>query len=125
MDAWGYHLALDISKCDMDIITNPDKIKEFSRKLVKEIEMIPYGEPQVVHFCNHVKEKAGWTLIQLIETSNIMCHFCDKDGDAYLDVFSCQEFSPKQVIDFIRVELQPEYIIMRGTFYRDANTINI
>lgn len=107
---WGTHLVLDISKCDKSKATNPEYITKFAKALVEKIDMIPYGEPQVVHFCDHVAEKAGWTLVQLIETSNIMGHFCDADGDCYLDIFSCKHFDIDETIKFIQEWFSPARI---------------
>lgn len=125
MNAWGYHLVLDINGCDKNIVTSPEEIKKFSKDLVKFINMIPYGEPQVVHFCDHVAEKAGWTLVQLIETSNIMCHFCDANGDAYLDIFSCKFFDKNEVVAWLKDYLKPKYVIEREVFYRDADILKV
>jgi S-adenosylmethionine/arginine decarboxylase-like enzyme len=36
--------------------------------------------------------KKGYTLVQLIETSNICAHFVEETDDMYLDVFSCKKF---------------------------------
>ncbi len=47
-----------------------------------------YEEPVLEHFATHDLSKAGYSLVQLIETSPITGHFVDKNGDAYLDVFS-------------------------------------
>lgn len=102
MKFWGFHAVIDARGCDIRAVTNPEKIAEFAKELVKRIDMVPYGEPQVVHFAKHDPEKAGWTLIQLIETSNITAHFLDHNGDAYIDVFSCKPYDivvVKQVIE--------------------------
>jgi S-adenosylmethionine decarboxylase len=48
-----------------------------------------------VHFGSG--DKAGYTLVQLIETSNICAHFVDEDDTMYLDVFSCKPFDEKVV----------------------------
>jgi len=61
--------------------------------------MVPYGEPQVIHFGSG--DKAGFTLVQLIETSNISAHFCEETNDMYLDVFSCKPFDSKVVEDTV------------------------
>ena len=89
-DYWGYHLMLDCSECSHEKITNRDNIAEFAKKLVERIDMVAYGEPQVVKFGSG--NKAGYTLVQLIETSNICAHFCDDSNTMYLDVFSCKPF---------------------------------
>ena len=97
---WGYHLAIDAAGPDLTAISNGQNITEFAKNLVKRIDMVAFGEPQVVRF--GTGNKAGYTLVQLIETSNICCHFVEDDGNGgtafYLDVFSCREFDPNVVI---------------------------
>lgn len=39
-----------------------------------------------------------------------MAHFCDKEGDLYLDVFSCKEYNPKVVEDNLNKWFAPEAI---------------
>jgi len=98
---WGYHLIINAAGADMSSISSHDNIKAFARDLVKRIDMVPFGEPQTVRFGEG--NKAGITLIQLIETSNIMCHFVEEDmgdgtGSYYMDVFSCKTFNQEDVI---------------------------
>jgi len=101
---WGYHLMLDCSDCN-DNIKDPIKIKEFSDELVKRIEMIPYGEPQIIRFGEG--DLVGYTLMQLIETSNINCHFCDIPKAMYLDVFSCKSYNTDIVIQMVKEYFNP------------------
>lgn len=100
---WGYHLAIN-ALCDPSKVTDPENIKAFSKDLVESIDMKAFGEPTVVHFAEHSEDKAGYTLVQLIETSNICAHFVDQSGECYLDVFSCKDFDPnvvmQKVIDY-------------------------
>jgi S-adenosylmethionine/arginine decarboxylase-like enzyme len=72
---------------------------------VKEIDMKAYGKPLVVHF--GAGNKAGYTLVQLIETSNITGHFCEEDNSAYIDVFSCKEFDKEKVKEVVNVFFMP------------------
>ena len=95
---WGYHLMLDCSGCNHDGITNRDNIYNFTKELVKRIDMVAYGEPVIEHFATHDPAKAGFSMVQLIETSNIAMHSVDRDNTMYLDVFSCKLFSPKIAI---------------------------
>lgn len=92
---WGKHLILDAGGCSPKMIRCPIVIGNFARTLVKRIDMVPYGEPQVVKFGFGGKE--GYTLVQLIETSNITAHFVDENNSMYLDVFSCKDFDPEVV----------------------------
>jgi len=102
---WGYHLIINAGDCDREAVTNAEKIREFAKELVKRIDMVAYGEPQVIHFGED--NKAGYTLVQLIETSNICAHFCDDSGDAYIDVFSCKPYDMHVVLTLIDLYFQP------------------
>jgi len=102
---WGYHLIVNAGDCDREAVTNAEKIREFAKELVKRIDMVAYGEPQVIHFGED--NKAGYTLVQLIETSNICAHFCDDSGDAYIDVFSCKPYDMHIVLTLIDLYFSP------------------
>ena len=71
----------------------------FTKQLVKDIDMIAYGEPQIIHFGSG--DKAGYTLIQLIETSNICAHLVEENNTMYLDVFSCKKYDPDVVVGLV------------------------
>lgn len=90
---WGYHLMLDCSGCNHEAITSRDVIVNFTKELVARIDMVAFGDPIVAHFATHDPQKAGFSMVQLIETSNLAGHFVDRDNTMYLDVFSCKEFS--------------------------------
>lgn len=108
--AWGMQMILDLAACRLKAVTDPDEIRSFVSELVTEIDMRAYGEPLLVHFAEHTPEAAGWSVVQLIETSNITGHFCDLSGDAYLDVFSCKRFDPTIAIALVERRLQPESV---------------
>lgn len=99
-DYWGYHLILDSGGCDHASITSYETIYEFAKELVEAIDMVAYGEPQIVNFGSG--NKAGYTLVQLIETSNICAHFVNQHDQVYLDVFSCKTFDPEIVIKLVQ-----------------------
>jgi S-adenosylmethionine/arginine decarboxylase-like enzyme len=97
---WGKHLILDAAGCSPKMIGSSKVIASFARTLVKRIDMVPYGKPQVVMFGSG--NKKGYTLVQLIETSNICAHFVEENNSMYLDVFSCKDFEP----DIVREAVQ-------------------
>ena len=90
---WGYHLILDCAACDTDKVKSRENLEEFVLELVNRIEMKAYGKPILEHFATHDPDAAGYSLVQLIETSSITGHFVDKNGDGYIDIFSCKPFS--------------------------------
>jgi S-adenosylmethionine decarboxylase len=99
---WGYHLILDCGGCDNEKIKSSENIKNFTKELVKRIDMKAYGEPIVEHFATHDPSKAGHSMVQLIETSNICAHFVDRDNTAYFDIFSCKTFDNTTVVDTVK-----------------------
>ncbi len=99
---WGYHLILDCNGCDLDKVKEKQNIVNFVKDLVDQIDMQAYGEPVVEHFAAHNPNAAGHSLVQLIETSSITGHFVDKNGEAYIDIFSCKSFDiddAKKIVD--------------------------
>jgi len=114
---WGYHLILDCGNCAGHTIRNKTVIENFSRTLVQRIDMVAFGNPQVQHFGSG--NKAGYTLVQLIETSNICAHFVEETNDVYLDVFSCKPFQVQDVEDVVQEFFQPTSV-KRTFIYRQA-----
>ena len=107
---WGHHLMLDCRAGDLELVRDGENIKQFVKDLVNNIEMTAYGDPIVEHFATHNPEAAGYSLLQLIETSNIAGHFVDKNGDFYLDIFSCKEFDIEVAKDVVENWFNPENI---------------
>ena len=86
---FGYHLMLDCSGCVG--IDNKENIYNFIKDLVPRIDMLAHGEPIIEHLLPG-DPKQGYSLMQLITTSNICAHFMEIDGTAYFDIFSCKTF---------------------------------
>lgn len=107
--SWGQHLVLDLGGCNENICHKED-ISNFVKELVKAIEMVAYGEPVIVHFAEHSYEAAGYSLVQLIETSAIMGHFSDNNRDAYLDIFSCKSIDKDTAIQVVEKHFAPQQI---------------
>jgi S-adenosylmethionine/arginine decarboxylase-like enzyme len=53
----------------------------------------------VVHF-GEDERVAGYSMVQLIETSLISAHFANQTNTTYLDVFSCKPYDPDRVAQF-------------------------
>jgi S-adenosylmethionine/arginine decarboxylase-like enzyme len=114
---WGYHCIMDCAGCNHNAITDRNNVYNFAIQLVKEIDMIAYGEPQIVHFGSGNKE--GFTLVQLIETSNICCHFVNENDSMYLDVFSCKPFD-EAVVEQVVVRYFNPKTVRRAFIKRQA-----
>jgi S-adenosylmethionine/arginine decarboxylase-like enzyme len=107
---WGKHLIIDMSAGDKVRVRCPEHICRFVDTLIETIGMKAYGAPLLEHFAEHVPEAAGYSLVQLIETSAITGHFCDASGDAYIDIFSCKDFSSELAVEVVRAAFHPQHI---------------
>lgn len=99
--AWGISCSVDVKNCDPAIIRNAALINEYVVQLCDLIEMKRFGECRVVHFGEDEKV-AGYSMVQLIETSLISGHFANATNAAYIDVFSCKTYDPAVVAEFTK-----------------------
>lgn len=109
-NTWGYHLLLDCTAGHKDAISSKENVYNFIKELVPAIDMVAFGEPWIEHFATHDPDKAGISLCQMIETSNITGHFVDKNGNFYIDVFSCKPFDNDVVLSVVAKYFNPEKI---------------
>ncbi|HOP47742.1 MAG TPA: S-adenosylmethionine decarboxylase [Desulfobacteraceae bacterium] len=116
-DAWGIASAIDIYECDPEKIRSADVIRRFVVELCDLIEMKRFGETQVVHF-GEDERVAGYSMIQLIETSLISGHFANLTNAVYLDVFSCKPYDPDKVKAFAEEYFGGSYSYMSVTLRR-------
>jgi len=107
---FGYHLMLDCKEGNKILITDPVYIAEFAENLVNDIGMKAYGQPIIQNFAHDDPRTGGITLVQLIETSNITCHFVEATGDFYFDCFSCAPFDIDVVIHLVNNSFRPKSI---------------
>jgi S-adenosylmethionine/arginine decarboxylase-like enzyme len=98
-NAWGIASSVDVYNCNPDTIRDADAIRRFVAELCDLIEMKRFGETQVVHF-GEDERVAGFSMVQLIETSLISGHFANQSNAVYLDVFSCKPYLPEMVQEF-------------------------
>ena len=106
--SWGYHLLLDCAGCNSRI-RDRESIKQFVLKLVSAIDMKRVGNP-VIEYLTPTKENSGYSLMQMIETSNITAHFVESNQSAYIDVFSCKQFDPLVAEQVIKEYFEPATI---------------
>jgi S-adenosylmethionine/arginine decarboxylase-like enzyme len=105
---WGHHLIVNAADCIPEAIQSKSIIAAFTKELVKKIDMVAYGKPLIVHFGEG--NKLGYSLVQLIETSNITGHFVEESNDMYLDIFSCKSFLEKDALEVIIQYFKPAKI---------------
>lgn len=99
---YGKELILDLKDCDLKVITSAKKLREFVYLLTDLLKMRRYKNPIIARFGLNKDFTAGFSVVQLIETSSITCHFSEKWKKAFINVFSCKNFDEKKVIEFVK-----------------------
>lgn len=100
-DAWGLHTIVDLSDCDPQLIRSKEIIHQYILELCDLIDMKRFGDPTITHF-GEDKRVAGYSMFQLIETSNIAGHFANDTNTAYIDIFSCKLYDPQIAAEFTK-----------------------
>ena len=96
---WGWSTSVDLKQCN-DKIKDKDDLKDYVYQVCDLIDMKRFGECQVYKF--GTGNKAGYSMLQLIETSNITGHFCDDNNSAYIDIFSCKPYDAEKLAVFTK-----------------------
>ena len=99
---YGMELILDLYDCDPKVLASRKKLQEFVIKICRLIKMKRYGKPFVARFGFGKDFTAGYSLVQLIESSSISGHFSELWGSAYINIFSCKSFSVAKARTFTK-----------------------
>lgn len=102
MEAWGKLTSIDLKLCNADKIKSKEEIQNYIEKLCSLINMKKLGESKIAHFGKN-KKLEGYSFIQLIETSSITGHFANDSRSAYIDIFSCANYSGKIASEFSKL----------------------
>lgn len=99
--AWGLLASYDLHGCNPKTLRDAAAIKRFVKVLCKKIDVTTYG-PCVLKDFGENENVAGFSMMQLIETSLVSAHFVNKTNRIFLDVFSCAYFDPKIIADYAK-----------------------
>ena len=111
---WGKHAIIDAAGCDYESIRNIKWIEEFVDELISLTGMKKWGKLYAMYLApdadNTLNDTAGWSVVQLITTSNITIHFAETSKCMYLDFFSCKDFNNDVVVRLIGKYFSPKSI---------------
>lgn len=98
---WGLAASIDVQNCNPLLIRSADAIKQYVIQLCDLIKMKRFQDTCVVNF-GEDERVAGYSMVQLIETSLISGHFANLTNNAYIDIFSCKVYDPYQAAEFTK-----------------------
>lgn len=107
---WGLSAAVDVYDCSPEMIKDPDCIKKFVSMLAKTLGIIDQKKGPLFYYDEN-ETVAGFSMIEPLETIGISGHFAHEIHAAYLDIFSCNKYEPRQL-----AELALSYF--RGRHYK-------
>ncbi len=110
---FGMELVLDLVDCDPDTIRSGEKIAQYAHQLCDVIAMKAYGEPFVERFGLAEPKTAGYSLVQLIETSSITAHFSEEWNKAYINIFSCKLFDTERATSFTKAFFNAKSVVQQ------------
>lgn len=100
-DFYGQELIMNLYGCNLKKISSEAVIKKFVIRLCDGIiKMKRYGEPQIPHFGHDDPITAGYSFVQLIETSLVSGHFSEYHKSCYINVFSCAWYDLEKTVAF-------------------------
>lgn len=99
---YGKELILDLSDCDPEIIRSRKKIVQYSKEICDLIKVKRYGKTICKRFALDNYYAAGYSLVQLIETSLVSGHFSEAWNKAFINIFSCKSFDDKKAVNFTK-----------------------
>ena len=107
---FGYELVLDLSGCDLAVMSSKKKLTAYVNKLCKLIKMKKFGKVQLPYFGLDKPHTKGYSLLQFIETSSITGHFSEYWRKAYINIFSCKKYDHKLAEKFTQEFFKAESI---------------
>ncbi len=111
---WAVLTSVDLYHCDPDAIKNPGYIEQFAIHVCDKIGVKPSGNCQVVAG-GEGTANAGFSMTQLMETALISGHFANATHSAYLDIFSCAFYEPRDLAEFALSFFKAEHYKMQMT----------
>lgn len=100
---YGMELIIDIYGCNLKKISSREHIRKFLVELCdKVIFMKRFGDAWVEHFGHDNPLTAGFSMMQMIETSCVSGHFSEYKKSAYINIFSCKWFDPLKAERFTK-----------------------
>jgi S-adenosylmethionine/arginine decarboxylase-like enzyme len=101
INKYGLEIIVDLHDCDISKFQK-GSLDEFFIKLCEMADMQRVGDPHYWLEESNVPHLKGYSGVQFIKTSSIIIHTLDILRSAYINFFSCKDFKPGEVVEFIR-----------------------
>ncbi len=114
---YGTELILDLHGCDTSKFTKK-QLTKYVIELCKLLRMKRFGKPMYWIENRNLRRLKGASIVQFIETSDIVVHAPVLMKTVYINVFSCKKFDAKTARSFtenyFKAKKSSARIIVRG-----------
>lgn len=100
-NCWGILSSLDVKNCKPELVRSAEAIKNYVLELCDLIQMRRFQDTMIVNF-GEDERVAGYSMVQLIETSLISGHFANLTNQVFIDIFSCKIYDPYKAAEFTK-----------------------
>jgi S-adenosylmethionine decarboxylase len=87
------HLKINMAGCNKDLLASVEKVKEYLDTTPGFINMTLIKESDPLVWEDENPEYSGVTGVSILATSHVSAHTFPNKGFAYIDIFSCSNFS--------------------------------
>ena len=99
-NGWGISTHIDLYDCEPSTVKDKELIKLSVKELGKIIEANLYGETILAYF-GATPDVYGYSMLQLIDSSNMAAHYVEKTNHVFFEMFSCKPYDPEKVVDYL------------------------
>lgn len=126
---FGSHLIFDAYGCSYDKLEDLEFCKKVLNDCVEICRMTKLTEPMVIKATPNTavggKDPGGNSGFVIIQESHISMHTFSKRGFLTMDVYSCKEFDPTSVINYLKTAFEAKdtdiIVLDRGLKYPKDN----
>lgn len=94
--------------CEEAAMNDETTLKAFVRDVLDASGMTAWGEPVLARLSTGFPEDLwGTTVMQMLHTSSLALHLCDRTRTLYFDLFSCKEFDAKAIQRVVDAYFRP------------------
>ena len=107
---YGIELLLDLKGCDLADLSR-QRLTDYCVRLCDLIRMVRHGDPMIWEDDSGVPHLHGVSVVQFIETSNVVCHALPLLRAVYLNIFSCRAFDTEAAKRFSQEFFRAESVV--------------
>lgn len=118
----GLNLLIDVYNLEKKFLERRFLLK-LLKDLLKIIKAKPVGKPIVKKISSPKYPYTGYSILQIIQESHLSLHTWPENNYLAIDIFSCQKFSQKEILIYLKKVFNKEAKIKIKSYKRICETM--